>query len=470
MPRYPVTIDGQTIEVEADSPEGAARRAFSQTRAAEMKAPAAAPAPTAPPMRDLTGARREMTPGTGTRYDPTGAGEVAAMREGEAPGTAFALRTLPAMIPLPGVAAGAPLALRGAAALAPGVVGGLSEYAAQKSEQATGARQDIDPASVAISATAPLAVGAALRVSRGLERTATRILPSRFRAAHKEALAASKVAGEELAPGVSASQLFDAARKSGAETVPATVTTKILASLDDSIPAEPANAGLKTLRAHMVNVQKAIGGLEPAPAGVGTSLPQLNVKELMKLRRDIGADLTKAKEMGALYKGIMTDLELAAEAGGPSASMAKEALTAFKRDLGVSKFHELVEAATQHKAIFGADVPALNVAKLAKSFSQNRDELTSLVGPEGMQVLGAFIQRFRSLPPDVAYNGWGRLIGAVFGAGGVATGQLPTAVATAGGLELLVNAALVGKNPQAVQQLMTTLVQAARAGAVTQAE
>ena len=365
--------------------------------------------------------------------------------------SAFAARTLPGLLP-PGASA---------------VGSAAGEVVAQGAEMGAGIREEFDPVQVGVAGALPPVAAGVGRVARGVGRTATRLIPSRFRAAHQQAFGAAQEVGERLAPDVNPSQLFEAARKAGVETIPAGNTTKILASLDDSLPAEPANTGLKTVRAHMTNVQKALEGFESAPLGVGTPAARLNVKELMKLRRDVGADLTKAKEMQALYKGLLTDLEEAAKAGGPAASMAKEALTAFKRDLGVAKFNDLVEAATANRAIFGADTRALDVAKLAKSFAKEQEELVKLVGPEGVQMLGAFIQRFKALPPDVAYNGWGRLIGAVLGAGGIATGNLPTAAGTAVGLDTLVNAFIVGKNPAVLNKLMTTLVQAARAATAT---
>ena len=350
--------------------------------------------------------------------------------------------------------------------------GGVGEYLAQKIEQGTGDRETVDPLQVGIATAIPAVVAGAGRVIRGVGRTITRVLPSQFRAAHEGALGAAKELGEGLAPEVNAGQMFKAARAAGADTIPANKTAAMLADLEKSIPKTPASPALKTVREFMTNLDDALVTKNPynVPAGVGTTSPGLTLEALMAMRRDLGASIGKAPEIKALYKGLIQDLDVAAKAGGPGASMAKEALGAFKQDLGVSKLAELVEGATSRRAIAGADTQVLNMAKFAKSFSKDAKEYADLLGPEGVQQVGAFIQRFKSLPPEVAWNGWNIMLGTLFGAGGLAGGNLPAAAAGFVGQELLRNAIAVGKNPKALNQYMTTLVQAARSAAVSQPE
>jgi len=193
----------------------------------------------------------------------------------------------------------------------------------------------------------------------------------------------------------------------------------------------------------------------------------MTLENLMQLRRDLGASLGKAPEMNALYKGLIQDLKAAAAAGGPGASAAKEALTAFKKDLGVNRLAELVEKSSSRRAIAGADTQVLNMPKLANAFAKDAKEFTDLLGPEGVQAVGAFIQRFRSLPPEVAWNGWNMMVTGLFGGAGLLSGGAVPAIGAAVGQELARNAGAVGKNPAALNRYMTTLVQAARAATAT---
>src|SRR5206468_3792721 len=151
-------------------------------------------------------------------------------------------------------------------------------------------------------------------------RTLTRVMPGRFRAAHQEALGAADELGQGLRPEVDPGQLFEAARAAGAEAVPATKTTAILADLEKSVSKGPVNAKLKLVREYMDKVGGEIRNGE------------MSLQDLMARRRDLAMSLGAAPEVKAIYKGLISDLEGAA-AGGPGAAMAQEALTAFKRDL-----------------------------------------------------------------------------------------------------------------------------------------
>jgi len=253
----------------------------------------------------------------------------------------------------------------------------------------------------------------------------------------------------------------------------------MLADLEQSIPKTPASPALKTVREFMTNLDEALVTKNPynVPAGVGTTAPGLTLEALMAMRRDLGASLGKAPEIKALYKGLIQDLDVAAKAGGPGAAMAQEALGAFKKDLGANRLGELVEAATSRRAIAGADTPILNMPKFANAFAKNSKDLTDLLGPDGVQAVGAFIQRFRTLPPEVAWNGWNMMLATLGGAGGgllgLSGGGAGATVGAVGGAltqELLRNAVAVGKNPKALGDYFTSLVQAARAAAVAKPE
>lgn len=351
---------------------------------------------------------------------------------------AFVARTAPGLIPNP--------ALSSAASVA-------GEGIAQAAEMGVGARKEFDPTQMAVAGAVPPVVAGAVRLARGVGRTVTRVMPSAFRSAQEKAVGAAAQTAQGLASDVNPGQLFNAARAAGAESIPMAQTAKVLDEVGRSIPASPASPALKTVREFIDNTSGAING------------GQMSLESLMALRRDLGASLGRAPELKAIYGGLIGDLKSAAQAGGPGASMAAEALTAFKKDLGVQRFSDLVEAATSRRAIAGADTPILNMSKLANAFAKDSKEFADLLGPDGMQAVAAFIQRFRSLPPENAFNGWNMMLASLFGGAGFVGAGAPAAAGAAIGQELIRNAAAVGKNPAALNQYMNTLVQAARQAA-----
>lgn len=256
------------------------------------------------------------------------------------------------------------------------------------------------------------------------------------------------------------------ATRTARETVPAGRLTAIIDDLDETIPAEPGNAALQQVRTFMGKLQGAVKD------------GKVDLDELMRQRLDLGREIARpgsAPELRALYghggkdaKGIIGALEEAAEKGGAGASAAREALTVFKRDLGVVKWKELVETAAPRKSISGVETPELNIAKLGKLVEKHADELTAQLGPEGMALIQGYLRKFSTLPPTHAYTAVNRLI-SVMGGGlglgvGVSTGSIPIGLGAALLPEVATNIYAVGRNPVWVNQLMSTLAQATRAG------
>lgn len=334
--------------------------------------------------------------------------------------------------------------------LAP-VAGAAGETAAQFVESG----EITSPTSIGVAAAVPPAAAAAGRVLRGAGRTLTRMMPSRFRGAHEEAIRAAEEMVEGLRPNVPPRDLFQAARREGGEVLPVTRTTEVLRDLNQTIPQNAVSPPLRLVREHMANIDGAIQG--------GT----IELGDLMRLRTDLSQSYGRAPQVRELYGGIIEDLRRAAAQGGPGAEMLTQALRAFQYDLGANRLGDLVTRATTRRAIAGADTPILNVSRFANDFARDAAEFNRLLGPEGVQQVGAFIQRFRSLPPEVAYNGWNLMVTGLFGGAGLVSGGAVPAVTAAIGQELMRNAAAVGRNPEALNRYMTTLVQAARAAAAT---
>lgn len=363
----------------------------------------------------------------------------------------------------------------------PAVAGAGSAAGEMIAQQVERPGQPADYLQVGLAGATPPAAATAFRLIRGLGRTATRLAPSLFQGAHREALDAAAQAGESLAPNVNTSQLFQAARQAGSEQIPASNIRQTLDRLAQEIPADPVSPELKMVRAYMENMERAIGG-QPGfafPSGAaqvtgptaaqvaGTAAaktPQISLNDLMGMRRDIGLAIGRGRsgEVKALYGAVMNDLGAAANAGGPGAGMAKEALTAFKQDLAVNRWNDLVKSATDTRSISGADVQRLNVSRLRNALEKNSDEFTRLVGQDGVDRLRQFTEIYRSLPPETALNFHSRLVGALAGGAGVLSAGPHGAVAALLP-ELAANMFSVGANPREVGMLLQGLAQAGRA-------
>jgi hypothetical protein len=287
------------------------------------------------------------------------------------------------------------------------------------------------------------------------------VVPSFFERFQRQAQEAAEGLVQSLRPTEDVAALARSARAGGADLIPAGNIQRIIGEI--RIPATPANPKLAAVKTTIDNLKAVIreGG-------------KIQLDDLEAVRRDIGPLLQSKNapaELRGIYGAIVTDLEKEAVAGGVGASLAREAARAFRQDLGAARVAELLENSTTRRVISGADVPALNVARFAKLMQdpQTRKALTNQLGPDALRTIDAFVHRFRALPPDVAFNGWSRMIAALGGiAGGGAAGMAaiggPAGVVI-GALtpEVLTNAALVGRNPAVLNRLMTTLLQGARA-------
>lgn len=312
--------------------------------------------------------------------------------------------------------------------------------------------------SVAISGAMPYAGALIGRLGRGVGRTMTRLLPGRFNAAQQAAQEGAAQVAEQVRPETAAGNLFRGARAAGGDVIPASNIQRVVTDLGESIGESPQNPGLQTVKAYADKLGAA--------AATGT----VDLKTLMQMRLDLGRSLGKAPEVGALYGAVLSDLEAAAQGGGTGAQQALAALQAFKQDLGAQKFTQMVQQATKASIAGGT---GLNMATLQKSIravpkGQTEPELLRLLGPEKFQQVLAYVDKFRALPPAMAYTlgnmGLGGLAGITGALSGV--GTVPAIIAG----EVGKNAAMAGHNPAVLNQILGTAASMGRAGAAAPAE
>lgn len=356
---------------------------------------------------------------------------------------AMGLRFGPGLVPSPGLS---------------GVLSAGGEAAAQLVEEG----EITSPEQVALAAAIPPAAAAAGRGVRAIGRTATRMLPGLFEKSQRIAQEAGERLVNLLRPAEDVAQLAQSARAAGADLIPAKNIQSTMKQI--VLPATPANPKLEAVKTTIENLK-----------GVLDQSGKIQLDALEAIRQDIGPLLQSKQapsQLRALYGAIVRDLEETATAGGVGASLAREAATAFKRELGAAKIAELIDRSTTRRLISGADVPALNVARLSNLINEpkTRQALLSQIGSDGVRTIEEFIKTFRALPPDVAYNAWGRMLATLGAGGGVATGiatgdVLTGATVFAAALtpEMMANMALVGKNPDLLNRLMFTTGQTVRA-------
>lgn len=436
MADYRITTpDGKVFNVTA--PDTATQDEVMAHVQASQKQAVANPAGTAPVPAGV--GALDIFRQAGGIIDPMGE-YVAATLGGERPrleGFSTAARLAPSLIPSP--------LLSGAAS-----AGG--EAVAQSAENAMGTRQGFDPVQIGLAGAIPPVMAGAARVVRGVGRTATRLMPGLFQSTQEKAIKAATDVVDELRPSENASALFRAARAQGSDSIPATNLIDKLNDIDMSIPTSPDSPALGLVRAKITKLRDVLGG--------STEIP---LSELLRQRRDLSELLARpgaAGELSAIYGGILADLGEAAKQGGAGAAAAKQALDVFKKDLGATKFKVLIDQSIQPTTL--GNIPALNVRRLSIAVSKNREELTKLMGPEGMKVVDSFITKFGSLPPTHAATAANVLISSVTGGVGMLGGGPGGAAVAAGGQELLRNAFAVGKNPAMLNRFMNILAQSAR--------
>lgn len=341
-----------------------------------------------------------------------------------------------------GVRTGAPVAaaaLTGGMAL-PAIAGG--QLVTEAMMQATGVS---DPSRWRLLASAllPFLPAAVVRGARGLGRTATRVAPGLFRRAQEGAQVAAGQVAKSVGPAQEAGALFKSARAAGDEIIPAAKLQAMIDDLDQAIPADPVSPGLKTAREFMDAGRKMIRG-----GGI-------TLRDLMRFRQDLGPMTRQIPQVQALYKATLSDLE----AGGSAGSrLAVQALESARKTHGASLFTDLVEKATDVRSISGADVPALNVAKLAKAVQTHKDDLLKFLGPRGFGQIEQFLITYRSLPPTHAWTAVNRAIGTIAGGLGFFGGAGAPGLAAAAVPELATNIYAVGANPAWVNRTVPAAV------------
>ena len=363
---------------------------------------------------------------------------------------------------LPGVAAATPL-LSGALS-----AGG--ETVAQAAEMGVGAREGFDPLQVGAAGVLPSVMAGVGRTARAIGRTATRLSPTLFRGAHEKALESIEGVAQALRSPEAAEGLFAAARGQGTAIVRGTNLRRVIGELDFKVPAEPASGALQTVRGHIRNVQVLLGGGD-----------EMTLKGMNQLRNDLRQTLMSGpapqrEGARAIYGALLSDLEAAAATAGrvpatfgqipasmggaQGANLLKGALTAFKRDLGATKFQQFAEESIREASL--GKTPALNIGRLSSKIRANHEELLKLVGDDGMRLVDKTVERLRGLPPETAYTVWNSMLAAASGGLGLGAGGV-------GGLvfafvpELVKNGFAVGKNPATLNRTLTGLTQAARA-------
>lgn len=365
--------------------------------------------------------------------------EVAA---GPTKAAAFSLRAAPGLVPAPAVSA--PLSAGG-------------EALAQLVESG----EITSPEQVALAGAIPPAAATVGRFGRAMGRTAVRVFPGMFERAQKAAQEAGEALVSALRPTEDVAQLAASARAGGTDLIPTKNVQSMMRQI--TLPAKPANPQMEAVKTTVENLKSVLD-----PRG------NISLDALEAIRQDIGPLLQSKQaspQLRGLYGAIVRDLEETAAAGGVGATLAREAATAFKRDLGAAKVGELIEKSTSRRVISGADVPALNVSRFSKLINEpkTKQALLGQIGADGFRTVEEFITKFRTLPPDVAYNGWGRMLGILGGGVGAVTGiATGTPIAPIIGLitpEIATNMALVGRNPDLLNRLMITTVQAVRAAA-----
>lgn len=312
---------------------------------------------------------------------------------------------------------------------------------------------------VALSGALPFAAPLLGRLWRGGERTATRLMPSRFEAAQKGAAEAGEKLVEGLRPATAASGLAEAAGAAAAGSservaLPGTMrlieqTRMLPKRIDPSLaPFEDAVENLKVIGGK--------GGID--------------LRDLEELRQQLGPFVSKNAKVKGLYGALLDDLEAAAKSNVPGAALAREAAAAYKRQLGANLIGDLVTKASPARLISGANVPALNVATFANAVNKpdTQRQLLKWIGPEGLAQVNQFIFAHRNLPPDVAFNAANRLIGSLgAAAGGIAgfgVASIPGAMVGAITPELVVNMLKAGPNAPGVNTVVNALASGARAG------
>jgi hypothetical protein len=319
---------------------------------------------------------------------------------------------------------------------------------------------------------------------RVLHRTATRLAPPLFQKAQRAAWQAVEEIKEPLAMEAGrATRLFAKAKQLGGR-IDLRETAETIDKLSRRIPPSPASREAQAM-------QRALESARTVFSEGG----KVDLMRFEAVRRDLGALIreTGSPEAKALYNALLRDLEKAAESGTvrpvvrvgpegprvvgtrtqpvPGAQALQRALEAARSERALLELDDIISRATKIRTVSGNDFPVLQVPEITKALRrpETREALEHFGGPELVRTLEAFVERFRTLPPDLAFNAWNRMLAILGASPGVATGRpIAAAVgATVAGLapEILENIRIVGANPERLERLLTVVAQTARGAA-----
>lgn len=315
------------------------------------------------------------------------------------------------------------------------------------------------PTPLVLAALPALLAGGARAVRAG-DRMLTRMSPSRFEAAQRQAMQGAEDVASRLTPDTRALYAAAEQARGTAPPVPLPATGQAIRALQAeqaTAPAlSPASEGARTL----VTKAAPLGAKEMPLADLDAFMRELNLAT-----RTNAPGAAAAKNLSG---AVVRDLEAAAQAGNAGADLARQAATGYKQLTGAQRFRDLVTKAAPNRT--GLSAPVLNVAQL-KTLIRKDPELGRLLGPEGMSQVGQYLEQVRGLPPEHAAQFYPMLLatlGGIGGAGAALAGQNPLtaagALATPFAAEYLRNLFLVGANPTGLNRALTLAGQAARAG------
>jgi hypothetical protein len=347
--------------------------------------------------------------------------------------------------------------------LAPMTVPGLGPMATSAANLGTeGLAQyqegQFKPGQLAMAALPAFLAGGARAVRAG-DRMLTRAIPSKFAAAQQEALGSAKDLTQSLTPDTRA--LYQQAGQAMPTSAPLDLaeTGKTFGQLQAQHAAAPALSSASEAERQLVS---KLGALQQP------NIPLTDADALMRELTKVITGREAAKGTAKLLQGSMVkDLERAGASGNQGADLMRQAAEGYKSGMGASRLEDMVTKASP--PLTGAE-PALNVRALGKSV-RNDKELPRLLGPNGMEQVQAFLEKYRGLPPDrmstlatiakgALGSGPGGYIGnAVGGPAGAALGGVIGAL----GPEYLQNLAYVGSNPAGLNKGLTLTAQSLRA-------
>lgn len=345
----------------------------------------------------------------------------------------------------------APMTVPGAGPLATSAMNVGTEGLAQLNEG------QFRPLPLALAALPAVLAGGA-RAARAGNRMATRMLPGKFAAAQNEAQGAAQDLVGQLTPDTQALYQQAEAAKGAAPPVDLTETGRVLSELRTQQRLAPALSPESEAARAMVE--------KVAPLDAPTApLSQLDAY-MRELNTAIRSRAPAKKTAELLSGAAVRDVERAAGAGNQGADLLRQAADAYKSQMGATRLHDLV---TKHSPPLTGAGPALNMRALEKGIGLDKD-LARLLGPEGMQQVQAYLERYRGLPPErmstlatigkgLLGSGSGGYLGnAIGGPAGAAIGGLAGAL----GPEYLQNLMFVGRNPAGLNQGLTLAGQALR--------